>query len=781
MRAYTRGSAHANGLDDVTGTIEEGRPADLVLLDRDPRDARRGCASRTPASCSPWSTVSRSGRTRSSAPRPGAAAAAALRQRRPCGSGGPAAAAPLRGRAAATPRRLAALVVGGRRCSGGQPEVNQSDTRLPGVRVPCRRWLPPRIRAARRMPVAVHGVPAVGTVSRSPARRQWRHSRASAPTCGTSSSMSSTTRGPHEPVPGISAAVVTPDDSWMGVTGKADLEPGARVEPDTPFSIGSVTKTFVATVILQLREEGKLSLDDHLSRWETKVPNASRITVRQLLSHTSGVRDMWWDPHYKSRVEGRPGHVWTYARGARHDRPVPVPTRHPIRVLQLQLRAAGSDHHARHRPQRRPGDPDAVAGPARTSTTPGTRGRKTDPARWPWATCVDRAAWVPQGDGTGLRPTTSIATFFGAAGAMVSTAHGSRGLGARAVRRPRAASRLARADDAVQRPRLRSGYPPDDDGRPDRVGTWRFARRLRDVDVVPAEARHVGGGHLEPSGTRHRATVEGRLTRAGRAMPSIRTRPRRPSALPGSPCGQVRSCRPDSAPVVVTWSAAQDSQGSVTGYQLRRRSGTEHGSPVRLASTTARHATHDPHATGTTTVVAVRAVDDRGNASDWVESAPVRATFVDESDGGSHGGSRMALPDRGRTPSVDRCWRAHARQPPDVPPPGTRHGGRDPAGVASSPRLACGSTLGTGSWHRSGRRRRSPRRTLMSWRWSGPASVHCAAHPGATCGPPSSGHRRIPRAGTCRALNQRRRPNDRRPADPRRRGLRRRRPPGTRR
>jgi predicted amidohydrolase YtcJ len=36
MRAYTRGSAHANGLDDVTGTIEEGRPADLVLLDRDP-------------------------------------------------------------------------------------------------------------------------------------------------------------------------------------------------------------------------------------------------------------------------------------------------------------------------------------------------------------------------------------------------------------------------------------------------------------------------------------------------------------------------------------------------------------------------------------------------------------------------------------------------------------------------------------------------------------------------------------------------------------------------
>ena len=77
---------------------------------------------------------------------------------------------------------------------------------------------------------------------------------------------------PAEPVPGISAAIETPESLWTGVTGKSSLDPRRPVAADTPFSIGSVTKTFVAAVILQLREEGKLSLSDHLSRWETKVP-----------------------------------------------------------------------------------------------------------------------------------------------------------------------------------------------------------------------------------------------------------------------------------------------------------------------------------------------------------------------------------------------------------------------------------------------------------------------------------------------------------------------------
>ena len=115
-----------------------------------------------------------------------------------------------------------------------------------------------------------------------------------------------------EPVPGISAAVATADDTWAGVAGKARSAPDLPVGPDTPFVIASVTKTFVAAAILQLREEGRLSFGDKLSRWETRVPNATRMTIRQLLSHTSGVRDMWRHPRYVQRVEGRPNHEWTY-------------------------------------------------------------------------------------------------------------------------------------------------------------------------------------------------------------------------------------------------------------------------------------------------------------------------------------------------------------------------------------------------------------------------------------------------------------------------------------
>lgn len=61
---------------------------------------------------------------------------------------------------------------------------------------------------------------------------------------------------------------------------------------DRPFRIASVTKTFVATVVLQLIGEGKLSLGDTVERWlPGLVPNGERITVRQLLNRTSGLFD----------------------------------------------------------------------------------------------------------------------------------------------------------------------------------------------------------------------------------------------------------------------------------------------------------------------------------------------------------------------------------------------------------------------------------------------------------------------------------------------------------
>jgi D-alanyl-D-alanine carboxypeptidase len=85
-----------------------------------------------------------------------------------------------------------------------------------------------------------------------------------------------------------------PGASWALRRGDGDLVDGAPVPVGASFRIGSVTKTFLATAVLQADEEGRLSLGDSLARW---LPGAlprldeSAITVRMLLDHTSGVPD----------------------------------------------------------------------------------------------------------------------------------------------------------------------------------------------------------------------------------------------------------------------------------------------------------------------------------------------------------------------------------------------------------------------------------------------------------------------------------------------------------
>ncbi|MFB6892183.1 serine hydrolase domain-containing protein [Kitasatospora sp. NPDC056327] len=79
---------------------------------------------------------------------------------------------------------------------------------------------------------------------------------------------------------------------WRGGAGTSDLAGGQPVRPDGRFRIGSVTKAFVSTVVLQLVAEGRLRLDDPVERHlPGLVPNGGAISVRQLLNHTSGLYD----------------------------------------------------------------------------------------------------------------------------------------------------------------------------------------------------------------------------------------------------------------------------------------------------------------------------------------------------------------------------------------------------------------------------------------------------------------------------------------------------------
>lgn len=92
--------------------------------------------------------------------------------------------------------------------------------------------------------------------------------------------------------PGIVALVKDSRGTWRGASGLANLRTKAAMRPGVHFRIASVTKTFTATVVLQLVGEGRLRLDDPVERWlPGVVPNGPNITLRQLLRHTSGILD----------------------------------------------------------------------------------------------------------------------------------------------------------------------------------------------------------------------------------------------------------------------------------------------------------------------------------------------------------------------------------------------------------------------------------------------------------------------------------------------------------
>ncbi len=73
--------------------------------------------------------------------------------------------------------------------------------------------------------------------------------------------------------------------------GKADVATGRASDPSTRYAVGSISKQFTAAILLLLQEQGKLSLDDRVSKYFPELTRASEISIRQLLSHTSGYED----------------------------------------------------------------------------------------------------------------------------------------------------------------------------------------------------------------------------------------------------------------------------------------------------------------------------------------------------------------------------------------------------------------------------------------------------------------------------------------------------------
>src|SRR5271170_7046179 len=95
-------------------------------------------------------------------------------------------------------------------------------------------------------------------------------------------------------VPSASVAVVQGGKvAYVKAYGMARLDPAMAAEPGMQYSIGSISKQFTATMVLLLVQDGKLKLDDPVGKYLPELTRANEVTVRQVLSMTSGYQDFW--------------------------------------------------------------------------------------------------------------------------------------------------------------------------------------------------------------------------------------------------------------------------------------------------------------------------------------------------------------------------------------------------------------------------------------------------------------------------------------------------------
>jgi D-alanyl-D-alanine carboxypeptidase len=116
--------------------------------------------------------------------------------------------------------------------------------------------------------------------------------------------------------PGAILLVRNGNETTRLVSGVADLATQRKIGQGDHYRIASLTKTYVAAVVLQLVAEGKLRLSDTVERWlPGLVPNGNKITIRMLLIHTSGLYDHERDAEVlKPYLSGNLGYYWSPTR-----------------------------------------------------------------------------------------------------------------------------------------------------------------------------------------------------------------------------------------------------------------------------------------------------------------------------------------------------------------------------------------------------------------------------------------------------------------------------------
>ncbi|MCR4469492.1 serine hydrolase [Burkholderia sp. SCN-KJ] len=110
--------------------------------------------------------------------------------------------------------------------------------------------------------------------------------------------------------PGAVVYVQSPQGNWLASFGTAVRGTNAPIPTNAHFRIGSVTKTWTGTVILQLVQEGRLRLTDHVSQYVANVPNGDTITIEQLLTMRSGLYNYSTSLAFNQSLDAQPDRVW---------------------------------------------------------------------------------------------------------------------------------------------------------------------------------------------------------------------------------------------------------------------------------------------------------------------------------------------------------------------------------------------------------------------------------------------------------------------------------------
>lgn len=114
-------------------------------------------------------------------------------------------------------------------------------------------------------------------------------------------------------IPGGAITVTHDDVTWTGVAGLADVATGRKVAADDRFAFRSITKSFTVTAVLQLVDEGKVSLDDPISDYVDGVPEGDRITLRDLARMRSGLPNYSATPAFQDALRIDLTRDWTDA------------------------------------------------------------------------------------------------------------------------------------------------------------------------------------------------------------------------------------------------------------------------------------------------------------------------------------------------------------------------------------------------------------------------------------------------------------------------------------